>query len=369
MIKYDIQQSYQEHFDDALTEVLSRLDARLHPLRLLFFGRPLSTEQYAVERFRIARAVQQIYGQEAPVITYVAQRPLAATLAMEAQLIDSMDGVAFHRDDADRLYITCERQGEKALYTEGISAVNLGMSIEDQSREVFAAISKILDKEGFAPSDIVRQWNYIEQITSFGDHGQNYQQFNDARSEFYDPVDWITGYPAATGIGMDVGGVVVEVDVLKVSPPAIIAALDNSLQVAAHEYSSQVLLGTTQLTTPKFERAKAIVDSRNDAMIYVSGTAAIRGEASLIDVGIGEQTMITIENIEYLISGENLEKHRIFDSSTPRLQLMRVYLKFPKDYSVARQIIDKRYPEVPTLYVLTDVCREELLIEIEGIAY
>lgn len=369
MITYDIQRSYEDNFDTALNELLSRIDVRLHPLRLVFFGRPLSTEQYVVERFRIARAVEQKYGDLSPVITYVAQRPLSSTLVMEAHLTDSLDGVKHHRDKADRCFITFENDNQKTLYTEGITAIDRMLSIEDQSREVFDAIGTILRQEGFEVSDIVRQWNYIEQITSMGDSGQNYQQFNDARTEFYASTDWQNGYPAATGIGMDVGGVVVEIDAQKVDSSGRIVALDNSLQVAAHEYSRQVLLGTEQLSTPKFERAKAVITRDNSLMVYVSGTAAIRGETSLTNVGIEEQTLTTIDNIEYLISTENLKKHRIFDHATPRMKLLRVYLKFPMDFMAARTIVEKLYPTVPTLYVLTDVCREELLIEIEAIAY
>ena len=32
----------------------------------------------------------------------------------------------------------------------------------------------------------------------------------------------------------------------------------------------------------------------------------------------------------------------------------------------ARKVIESRYPELPVIYTLTDVCRSELLIEIEG---
>ena len=58
-------------------------------------------------------------------------------------------------------------------------------------------------------------------------------------------------------------------------------------------------------TTPKFERAKAVYKNETLA-IYISGTAAISGELSINDKDIEQQTYITIENIEELISKENL---------------------------------------------------------------
>ena len=32
----------------------------------------------------------------------------------------------------------------------------------------------------------------------------------------------------------------------------------------------------------------------------------------------------------------------------------------------AREVITRQYPDLPAVYPLTDVCRSELLIEIEG---
>lgn len=61
--------------------------------------------------------------------------------------------------------------------------------------------------------------------------------------------------------------------------------IDNKLQIAAHAYSDQVLEAAQQKkATPKFERAKSMTfDDRR--IVYISGTAAIRGEESLVGVG------------------------------------------------------------------------------------
>ena len=160
-------------------------------------------------------------------------------------------------------------------------------------------------------SDIVRQWNYINNITEFDGDIQNYQAFNDSRTLYYDKASWAAnGYPAATGIGMDCGGVIVEVIASKINTgEKNIYPIDNSLQMAAHNYSQNVLLGEKDgrlhnKSTPKFERAKTII-SNNKGVCFVSGTAAIRGELSLGNSNIEEQTSMTIENIDYLISDKN----------------------------------------------------------------
>ena len=212
---------------------------------------------------------------------------------------------------------------------------------------------------------------YIEKITNYDNVGhQHYQDFNDARSLFYTNVEWETGYPAATGIGTQCGGIMVDMDVLLCKDETILlTGVDNPLQVAAHAYSQQVLLGETILqakTTPKFERAKAIW-KEDHGFIYISGTAAIRGEQSLEGVGIEEQTLITLENIDYLVSNENLQRAGIPVTKKGELTNFRVYVKYWKDLDKVRRILEAKYPKLPVIYTLTDVCRSELLIEIEGV--
>lgn len=366
LIKYNISRSYESTFVEALNDTLSRVDGSLSPLRFVFFGNPLSEEQYAAERFLILEILRDKFGDSAPLVSYVAQPPLASTLVLECQMVDRDVRIDYRLLD-DTRYAIIENEGGRMLFTGGVLPSNLGAPIMDQSQEVFRILGTILKNENLEVNDIFRQWNYIEQITQFRCGTQNYQEFNDARSEFYDSVSWNDGYPAATGIGTEFGGVMVELDAGRLDG-GVSVALDNSLQVAAHAYSQEVLLGTQVLSTPKFERAKAIDTLTGEVKIYISGTAAIRGEQSLTDVGIVEQTVATLENIEWLVGGENMAKHGVKVNSEVRYDIFRVYLKFRKDYLAAREIIEKRYPGLPVLYVLTDVCRDELLIEIEGVA-
>ena len=104
--------------------------------------------------------------------------------------------------------------------------------------------------------------------------------YTSVRTAFYAGSDWSNGYPAATGIGMNMGGVLIDVDAAMFHTPDVFATpIDNKLQVAAHAYSEQVLEEARQKkTTPKFERAKSMT-FRERRLVYISGTAAIRGEA------------------------------------------------------------------------------------------
>ena len=90
-------------------------------------------------------------------------------------------------------------------------------------------------------------------------------------------------------------------------------------------------------------------------LIYISGTAAIRGEESLKGVGLERQLRVTMENIAELIGDA-------------RLKALRVYLKNKSDYPEAERLMNIYALEIPIAYMWADVCRDELLIEIEGIA-
>ena len=48
---------------------------------------------------------------------------------------------------------------------------------------------------------------------------------------------------------------------------------------------------------------------------------------------------------------------------------IRVYVKHPEDYPACRAICERRLPGVPALYLHADVCRPDLLVEIEAVAF
>ena len=52
----------------------------------------------------------------------------------------------------------------------------------------------------------------------------------------------------------------------------------------------------------------------------------------------------------------------------PDLVMLRVYLKNESDYEEARRGLESYGLNIPVSYLRAGVCREELLIEIEGIA-
>ncbi|MGF1584244.1 MAG: hypothetical protein ACFCUM_02905 [Bacteroidales bacterium] len=344
-------------------------------IRLVFFGKPLNNKEYLAHLQSISRSVHQNFGDKPPVFSYVAQPPSEGNqLVMEVVDIKHDKGTQVHYKQRNGIpYIIIESSKTKKLLIGGVKADSLELSIRKQSDAIFSKLEEIFSFEKMPLFSIIRQWNYIENIVKNADGHQNYQEFNDSRTRFYKKTSWENGYPAATGVGTCCGGVMIDLEALHSDDPDIkIVALNNSLQVPAHAYSPCVLIGkedeiTGQKTTPKFERAK-LVRNGNKGIIYVSGTAAIRGELSLENVGVEEQTRITLENIEHLISNGTMKNAGIENVAGARLCCIRVYLKEEHFFESARKIVDEKYPEMPSVYLKGDVCREELLVEIEGFA-
>ena len=81
-----------------------------------------------------------------------------------------------------------------------------------------------------------------------------------------------------------------------------------------------------------------------------------------------EQTVLTMENINTLASAETMAKYGVASPADLEYTMLRIYLKHDFNLDVVKQWFDENYPSVEKVYLLADICREELLIEIEGIA-
>lgn len=261
-------------------------------------------------------------------------------------------------------------------------------SIKQYSEYSFKLLEEILLENKMNFSNIIRQWNYIENIllTRNQDNNkyQNYQVFNEIRSNYYKKDIWKYGYPAATGIGITQGGVIIDIIAKKYfdnSTDNFIVPINNPLQIDAYKYNKNVLIGVdsnyqAKENAPKFERAK-LVGNKYEGEIYISGTAAIRGQKSIELMNIEEQTLITIENICELVSDDNLNcmlKSRdiaafFSNKINKNFHYIRVYIKKQEDYLLVKSLCEKYFGNTLITYVISDICRDDLLIEIEAIMY
>ncbi len=363
MINYTIHKSHNQDFAVAISELVEAIEAK-NIIRLVFFiEATTNNEEYTAKKRICKELLEAKYPVEVSLSSVIAQKPLDCNVVLEVQSMSDGWDISYKKH-----YVVAENKELKCVFSSDLVG-DIATSAYEQSQTAFEHLTQILDTEGLGYNNIVRQWNYIEKILYCNGGHQNYQDFNDVRSDYYNPVDWVDGYPAATGIGMQQGGVILSFDAVKIKEGNFaVRAIDNTLQRAAHVYSKEVLIGDETIkSTPKFERAKAVFNEKN-IVIYISGTAAIRGEESVDIDNIARQTQVTMENIEHLISEPTLSEFGVsHNMEGTRLRALRVYIKNEADTAAAKEYMDTHYPTIPTFYLWGNVCREELLIEIEGI--
>ena len=350
-----IKGTFEDMFRNALSQVGT--DALI---KLAIFGKSSDNSEYRQNLAIIDKVAGDVFGKQSPLTSYIAQKTANDGVTIEATYITDKDVTIEHH----RNYRLINCNGCTELITGGIIPSNAEGSTFEQSMNIFEGIGKMLSTNGFKPSNIYRQWNYIPGITVMNDGSQNYQEFNDARSIFYGSDSWTNGYPAATGIGTNAGGVVVEVCAIK-GEKCTNKPIDNPLQIAAHNYSQQVLDGKvieqlSKKTTPKFERARLLGNT-----VLISGTAAIKGECSNYSTNAVEQAAETMEIMDRLTSKENIPA----ENNGSQYNLLRVYVKRENDIPAVSRYMQQNYPDAQKHYLVADVCRPELLIEIEGTAH
>jgi len=245
----------------------------------------------------------------------------------------------------------------------------------NRSLSAFERLGTQLKKQRFRLDQVLRTWIYQGHLVLPEGETQRYKELNRARTDFFGETQFLkkylppkhqgTVFPASTGIGADDVDVVLGAIALDTKRrDVIVVPLENPHQTSAFDYGS-----VYSPQSPKFSRAMAVAVA-DECMIFVSGTASITDSESRHNEDPVKQTEQTLDNIAILIEGENLARHGIsgFTCGLGNLECVRVYVKRPSELELIRQVCERRLPEVPTIYTVADVCRPELLVEIEGVA-
>jgi enamine deaminase RidA (YjgF/YER057c/UK114 family) len=234
----------------------------------------------------------------------------------------------------------------------------------------------ILATRGFGYGQIVRTWLYLGDIVGPEGATQRYKELNRARADFYGDIRFLERhtpatlngavYPASTGIGASDRNVMMSSVALATDrEDVLLVPLENPLQTSAFRYAAAY-----SPQSPKFSRAMAIL-GRGTLAILISGTASIVASETRCLGDPEGQTSQTLDNIEALIARENFARRHGIPNAGATLDdlvLARVYIKRPEDYARVRAICERRLGELPTVYAVADVCRPDLLVEIEGVA-
>ena len=226
--------------------------------------------------------------------------------------------------------------------------------------EAYAAIFAALN--GLHP---VRFWNFLPDIHRRNSNDRDrYQLFNSGRFAAFDQqYRGRSNFPATLATASAVGHAVSQLTIHCLATDRPGEPIDNPAQVRPYEYSRQY--GSQP---PCFARSTLVRGERVTTTLLVGGTASILGEMSLYSGDLQRQTQQTLENLSTVVRASGIGgcNHRTPLASFTQL---RVYHRHAADIDCLRQLLAEKFVNVENIeFVHADICRRELLVEIEGVA-
>lgn len=231
-------------------------------------------------------------------------------------------------------------------------------------RAAYVTTFELLEKFGY--SSVFRMWNFIGDINRDNAEGlEVYRDFCRGRAEAFEQcrVDF-EQFPAATGIGSRGGGVAFYLLACRSGGHRHI---ENPRQVPAYHYPKRY-----GPRAPRFARATYLPSRAADGaggQIFVSGTASVVGHETAHRGNLVKQCQQALENIELVISSGNLAAHGVSASRGLRdMRNIKVYVRKFEDLPTVRGICREAFSaDANIAYFTVDICRADLLVEIEGI--
>lgn len=220
--------------------------------------------------------------------------------------------------------------------------------MRSQTAQVYRELMALV--RGSRYPQLLRFWNYVPQINRGEGDEELYRQFCWGRAEALSLED--SALPAATAIGCK--DPTLRISVLTATPTISVVHLENPRQVSAYHYPRQY-----GPRSPSFARATRVTCG-DQSLLLLSGTASIVSHETRHPGDLGAQLQETQRNIASLlaVAAEGREA---------RPELLRVYLRNPKDLNAALDHFSAAFPGYePPAVVQGDICREPLVVEIDG---
>lgn len=235
----------------------------------------------------------------------------------------------------------------KCLALSGISAPEAG-SAPEQCRRMYEKSDSLLKQAGVDMLSVARTWMWLGNILQW------YDDFNGIRSQFFIERGLIrkgmkSRMPASTaiGIGPNNGGSCT-MDIIAVIEPAnSIEYLDKGgKQNSPYSYGSA------------FSRASK-ANTLAGSTIFVSGTASVAVSGKTIHLGDPEaQIQSSIDNVRAILTQMNCKDDDVVQAI--------VYSKTPEiEKLFSNKCADLPWPHI---MAIADICRDDLLFEIEATA-
>jgi len=211
---------------------------------------------------------------------------------------------------------------------------------------------------------LIRTWNYFPDINAADPDTQleRYRAFSLGRHRaFSADARFEKRLPAACALGCDGDDLIV----FALTTRHLVTQVENPRQISAYHYPKQY-----GPRSPSFARAVTVEWPRHPAQLFISGTASIVGHESRHIGNLQAQVDETLCNLEAVIEQARRQCPPLAIHALTQLDTLRAYIRHPEDVPVVRQQLAVRGIDSGKVdLVRADVCRTELLIEIEAAFY
>ena len=244
---------------------------------------------------------------------------------------------------------------QSAGWLLGAGTVPLAAGLEKETHRLYGDIFQATHGRHLA-----RIWNYVPAINESSPGAlENYHAFCQGRSLAFEQQygsGFKTLLPAASAVGTRSAALMIAFAACPVQPRHV----ENPLQVSAYDYP-----GAYGPRPPSFARA-TVVPGPERATVFVSGTAAIRGHATVAPNSARQQLECTLENLRGISSACGLGPNLDLDGSSTRH--FKVYLRRAADQPVVAAVLEQTLlsDKDRVSYLQADMCRAPLLVEVEA---
>jgi len=202
-----------------------------------------------------------------------------------------------------------------------------------------------------------RTWNFLAEINEGQGDDERYRQFCLGRARAFAATQdhpSMTTYPAASAVGKQGGPH--SLQVCWIAGCEAGSTIENPRQVSAYDYPRQY-----GPAAPRFSRAMVVPGPLH----LISGTASIVGHTSLHEQDLDAQLRETLTNLDALLV-RTLPDGQPQGAKRDRNSLVKAYVRHRDDAAVVERTLRERLGgSVPILILAADICRSELLVEIE----
>ena len=190
-----------------------------------------------------------------------------------------------------------------------------------------------------------RIWNFLDAINEGAGDAERYRLFCQGRAEGLGQP--LRGYPAASALGRRDGERLLQVIWLAGREPG--NAIENPRQVSAFRYPRRY-----GPSAPTFSRAMHLHDE-----LMISGTASIVGHETVHAGDVRAQVREAVANLHAVTSAAATRSGAV--------TRVKAYVRHADDVPAVEDELRRCCPLEPSCVLLADVCRDDLLVELEAV--